>query len=374
MAGPQSLLRTLNARAILDALARLGPLTRAELISETGLSRTAVTQVLRMLEAEKAVAVAGVDRDTRGPAATRMMLHPALGFAAAVRLERNAARVVLVDALGAVRADHRAEIAMGEDRAAHIAALVVRCREGLEGRVHLAVVAVPGIVAADGGIRDEDGADEGGLRARLADLLGCPVRVENDVNLAALAELGEGAGQDLRSFALLLLDGGLGAGFVLDGRLHRGSHGVAGEVAYLPQAPVALGQPVLSDSVIADLARDAGADPQNPLEQQLAQAERGDSPATRVVEEVARRMSLIAASVALVLDPDLFILGGLAAHPLMSAAVERFAGDYSVRLPLRFRRSALGHDAPLAGARAQATSALRASLLHQLVPDDRTTS
>lgn len=77
LAGPQTLLRTLNGRAILERLARSGPQTRSELMAATGLSRTAVTQVLRMLDAAGAVTAAGVDRDTRGPAAGRVALHPA---------------------------------------------------------------------------------------------------------------------------------------------------------------------------------------------------------------------------------------------------------------------------------------------------------
>ncbi|MFE7651238.1 winged helix-turn-helix transcriptional regulator, partial [Streptomyces phaeoluteigriseus] len=62
LAGPQSLLRSLNGRAILERLADSGPQTRAELMAATGLSRTAVTQVLRLLEAGGAGAAAGVDR------------------------------------------------------------------------------------------------------------------------------------------------------------------------------------------------------------------------------------------------------------------------------------------------------------------------
>lgn len=371
LAGPQTLLRTLNARAILETLARRGPLTRAELISETRLSRTAVTQVLLMLEAADAVVASGVDRETRGPAATRMALHPELGFAAAVRVDRRTMHVVLVDAHGAVRAEGHGRVGAGDDRAASIAALVDDVRSGRRGRLHLATVAVPGIVTEDGAVRDDAGSDAGAFRSALAGRLGCPVRIENDVNLAALAELDSGAGRGLDSFALLHLGEGLGAGLVVDGRLHRGSHGVAGEVAYLPQAPVPLGEPIVSDAVIAELAREAGMEPGTPLEEQLVAAEVGDPIARLVVDEIARRLSLVAAGVALVLDPELFILGGAAAHPTLAAAVERSADTYALRLPLRFRRSELGHEAPLAGAVAEATSALRTTLLHQLVPVDR---
>jgi DNA-binding transcriptional ArsR family regulator len=263
LAGPQGLLRTLNGRAILEALARSGPQTRSELMSTTGLSRTAVTQVLRMLENAGAVAPAGVDRDTRGPAAGRFALHPRLGFAVAVHVDHHAAHVVLVDATGVVRAAEHAPFVEAENRVAHIVALIEKCRRSVKaakGAVHLAVVGVPGIVTADGGIRDDLGPDGGAFRAALSAALDCPVRIENDVNLAALAELTSGEGGALSSFALLLLDDGLGAGIVIDGALHRGFSGVAGEVMYLPQTPIPIGAPLVGDAVVGDLALGVGRD------------------------------------------------------------------------------------------------------------------
>ncbi len=69
---------------------------------------------------------------------------------------------------------------------------------------------MPGIVTADGGIRDDLGPDGGAFRAALSTALDCPVRIENDVNLAALAELTAGEGAVLASFALLLSTTGSG--------------------------------------------------------------------------------------------------------------------------------------------------------------------
>ncbi|WP_435747576.1 ROK family protein [Microbacterium sp. PMB16] len=362
LAGPQSLLRTLNGRAILEALARSGPQTRAELMATTGLSRTAVTQVLRMLDSAGAVAAAGVDRDTRGPAAGRVGLHPRLGFAAAVHVDHHAAHVVLVDATGAVRAEQHAAFPGNGDRVAHIAALIDGCRRALHGPLHLAVVGVPGIVTADGGIRDDLGPDGGAFRAALADTLGCAVRVENDVNLAALAELTSGAGGKLASFALLHLDDGLGAGIVLDGILHRGFSGVAGEVAYLPQTPIPIGAPIVNDAVVGDLALGLGLDVDASLVDHLAAADRGDETALQLIAEIGRRIVLIAGSVGLVLDPEAFILGGDAVHPLLVDAIEHVAAEYAAQLPLRFLVSSFGPEAPLVGAVGEAASALRASL------------
>ncbi|MFJ6532711.1 ROK family protein [Microbacterium sp. NPDC091662] len=370
LAGPQGLLRTLNGRAILEALARSGPQTRSELMSTTGLSRTAVTQVLRMLENAGAVAPAGVDRDTRGPAAGRVALHPRLGFAAAVHVDHHAAHVVLVDANGIVRAEQHAPFSEAEDRVARIVALVESCRRSLKaakGAVHLAVVGVPGIVTADGGIRDDLGPDGGAFRATLAAALDCPVRIENDVNLAALAELSAGVGGALASFALLLLDDGLGAGIVIDGALHRGFSGVAGEVMYLPQTPIPIGAPLVGDAVVGDLALGVGRDAAASLADHLEAAVRGDDAALQIIAEVARRIVLVAGSVGLVLDPEAFILSGAAAHPALVAAIERIAEEYEAQLPLRFLVSSFGPEAPLIGAVDEAAAALRSDLFARIL-------
>ena len=58
--------------------------------------------------------------------------------------------------------------------------------------------------------------------------------VENDVDAAALAERAHGHGREFGSFAFVWIGTGIGMGLVLDGRLHRGAHGVAGEIAFMP--------------------------------------------------------------------------------------------------------------------------------------------
>lgn len=370
LAGPQTLLRSINGRAILETLASDGPQTRTDLMEATGLSRTAVTQVLRMLESAGAVAPDGVDRSSRGPAAGKVGLHPHLGFAAAVHVDHRAAHVVLADATGAVRAEAHGDFPRKDDnetRVAHIAALIDRCNATVAGPLHLALIGVPGIVTADGSIRNDQGPDGGAFRSALTDRLGCPVRIENDVNLAALAELTAGAGAELSSFSLLLLDEGLGAGIVIDGALHRGFSGVAGEVMYLPQTPLPVGAPVVNDQVVADLALINGRDQNTPLEEHLDAAAAGDEAAMQMALELGKRLALVAGSIGLVLDPEAFILSGQAAHPVLVDVIHKVAEEYSARLPLRFVVSSFGPEAPLVGAVGEAASALRATLFARVL-------
>src|SRR5947208_2777311 len=68
----------------------------------------------------------------------------------------------------------------------------------------------------------------------LRDRLACPVVFDNDVNLAAIGEMTRGAGRGVRDFVMISIGTGLGMAVVLDGRLHRGVSGLAGEIGYLP--------------------------------------------------------------------------------------------------------------------------------------------
>ena len=72
------------------------------------------------------------------------------------------------------------------------------------------------------------------LLARLSEAVGVPVEGENDVNLAAVAEREVGRAVGVDDFVLLWAEEGLGAAIVIDGRLHRGATGGAGEVGFLP--------------------------------------------------------------------------------------------------------------------------------------------
>jgi predicted NBD/HSP70 family sugar kinase len=187
----------------------------------------------------------------------------------------------------------------------------------------------------------------------IGDLVSAPVLVDNDVNLAALAEhrLGRAAGET--SFAYLYVGAGLGVGLYLGDQLVRGSHGLAGEIGYLPG--------VVSPTLAGDLAAggfgrsDA---PSNDVAAVLAVLDgRDDEALGRLAAAVGRAI----VSVAAVVDPALFLLGGPAGtHPALLARVRDtivFPG------PIRVDRSGLGVDAPLQGAVQMAVEHARAAAI-----------
>ncbi len=107
-----------------------------------------------------------------------------------------------------------------------------------------AVVAATGSYDADADrlrfARHLNGWNGVGLVRRLEAELGVPVFVENDVNLAAIAERRVGAAQDIADFFLLWAGDGIGGALILEDRLHRGSSGGAGEIAFLQPPGAAL--------------------------------------------------------------------------------------------------------------------------------------
>jgi predicted NBD/HSP70 family sugar kinase len=131
---------------------------------------------------------------------------------------------------------------------------------------------------------------------------------------------------------------------------------------------------VLGETVVSDLALTHGRDPADPLIVHLGAAEDGDVAAQRMVDEMARRLTLIAGSMALVLDPEAFVLAGYAAHPTFVAAVQRTADEFAPLLPLRFLVSEFGREATIIGAIGEATGALRESLFTRILsPADQST-
>lgn len=146
-----------------------------------------------------------------------------------------------------------------------------------------------------------------GARARIEAELGVSVTLENDVNLATMAERAVGVARETDSFAFLWVGVGLGVGVDLGGTIHRGAHGSAGEIGYLTVSagtgqPGAVTTDLLGSQVILDLLGDREGSYADSI-QALADDE-------EVLQTVAERIALTIEPVLLVLDPAMIVLGG----------------------------------------------------------------
>ena len=238
--GTPSLLRELNDRSALELLLTGGPMTRAQLGEHTGLSKVTASQLLSRLEERGIVAVAGELAGGRGPNAALYAVVPSTAYVAGLHVEQDEISAGVADITGNVVARISVNPSGAEDPVALVrGAVLAACSSaGVPPEsLRAFVIGTPGVLDPRTGdprlAVNLPAWHEGVLDALRSDLRR-PVTLENDVNLAAMAEQAAGAAVGVPDFVLVWIGVGLGLATVLSGRLHRGVGGAAGEIGYLP--------------------------------------------------------------------------------------------------------------------------------------------
>jgi predicted NBD/HSP70 family sugar kinase len=364
-----ALLRALNERTVLDAVRASGPISRAEVARQTGISRPTVSLVLRALLEDGLVRETEHEPDGPHYGARYYEADPEAAVVLGVDFGARAVRTAVCDLNGEVRA--REEIRSRGSVAERIDALASSSRSLLRTSrlptdlLETAVVALPAVVSpADGKVSSADlpGLGSTDLREQLEQALRVPVRLENDVNLAAIAEQRNGVAQGVADFAFLLVGAGLGAAVVLDWKLYRGHNGAAGELDAVRSGRADDVDPCASavSKFAADVAAGKETSLESPYEMReiVAAGRNGDAVATAVVEETARRIALHVLPLAATLDLPLVVLGGsIGANPdLLEPVRDHLEGWLPFPAP-RIEASALGEAAVIEGALAAGVDA-----------------
>ncbi len=397
--GTPSLLRELNDRAALDLLLRGEMLTRSQISEYTGLSRVTVAQMLARLEERGLVAIVGEQAGNRGPNAALYSVVPSSAYVAGLYIEADLVSAAVADVTGRRVADVSVNPNGAEDPVEVVLGVVERAcaRAGVDvATLRALVIGSPGVVDPRTGdprlAVNLPAWHEGALDA-LRGVLHKPVVIENDVNLAAMAERAAGAAVGADDFVLVWLGGGLGLATILGGQLHRGTAGAAGEIGYL----TVHGAPLPSDvrhpasggfqwlaggSAVRALAASYGFTAPTAAEAvRSAVAHAGTTPAeTRAdasqpgapqstsspfLDDLAHRVAVGVASVCVVLDPGLVVLGGEVGRAGGDALASRVAAEVAGICPARPRVVPTGvPDEPvLRGAMLAAVGLARAALL-----------
>jgi predicted NBD/HSP70 family sugar kinase len=243
MPASPSTARAINDRLALRLLQQEGPLTSGQLKQLTGLSRPTVADLVERLTAAGLIAVVGeAGEQRRGPNAKVYGIVADRAHLAALDIRTEGVSVTVADLVGRVLAEASAPICgdTGTGTAVEQAvALVERVvKEAGADRLHTVGIGAPGLIdPASGELRDSSGLPQwhrrlvAALQERLPE---ARVSVENETNLAALAEQRDGVARDRDTFVLLWLGHGTGAAVVLDGALRRGASGGTGEIGFLP--------------------------------------------------------------------------------------------------------------------------------------------
>lgn len=390
MPASPSTARAINDRLALRLLLREGPLTAGQLKQLTGLSRPTVADLVERLTASGLIEMVGESgAQRRGPNARLYAIVADRAFLAALDVRLEGVSVLVSDLVGRVLAEASVPIDgdSGTGPAVEQAvALVERAaKEAGAERLHTVGIGAPGLIdPATGELRDTTGLPAwhrrlvAALQERLPD---ARVVVENETNLAALAEQRDGAAHDRDTFVLLWLGMGIGAAIVLDGALRRGASGGAGEMGFLP-VPGTRGLPSATDceggfhslagaGAVVELARECGVldgggagevaelvrwavtAVSDPGQSEVARATTlRNAAAARFLDALADRLALGVASVVALLDPGCVVLGGevgqAGGDELAVRVAERIARMSP--LPAEVRPSVLGGAAVLRGA------------------------
>ena len=324
--GTPSLLRELNDRAALELLLAEGPLTRAQLSERTGVSKVTVSQMLARLEERSLVQVAGEQAGGRGPNAALYSVVPSSAYVAGLYVESDLVSAAVANVTGTRVADVSVDPNGAADPVGTVRdAISQACESAGIGLSSLSAVVIgsPGVLdprTGDPRLAVNLPTWHEGVLDGLREVLHTPVVIENDVNLAAMAERADGAAAGRDDFALIWLGLGLGLATVVGGQVRRGVGGAAGEIGWMPVhgAPLPAGdehpgkaglQALAGGHAVQALAGEhgfSGATAADAVAQAVAAGTRG----TRFLDELAQRVSIGVAAVCAVLDPGLVVLGG----------------------------------------------------------------
>jgi predicted NBD/HSP70 family sugar kinase len=406
--GTPSLLRELNDRAALRLLLDGRSLTRSQLSELTGVSKVTVAQMLARLEDRGLVAAVGEQAGGRGPNATLYSVVPSSAYVAGLYVEQGMVAVAVADVTGRVAA----EVRQDTNGSAEPVELVRSAVDRVCGRAGVSVDRLSAFVIGSPGVVDPRTGDpllainlpewHEGVLEGLRGALRRPVLIENDVNLAAIAERAAGAAAGAEDFVLLWVGVGIGLATVLGGTLRRGVSGAAGEIGWLPVpgAPVtsnvrtpsegglqwlagADGLRALaarhgfaaaraSDCVrlaVAALSAPASADAPDPAPDRGGDgdgAAGGDRrAAAEFLGELARRIALGATAVCAVLDPGLVVLGGEVGLAGGTVLADLVAAEVARMCPVPSRvvPTAVSSEPVLRGALLTAVEQARADIL-----------
>jgi predicted NBD/HSP70 family sugar kinase len=363
--GTPSLLREMNVRAALALLVDHGPLSRAELARLTGLSKVTAGQLLARLGELGLAEVVGARSGARGPNAELHGIVASAAYVVGLDVGPTGLTASACDLLGNEGPRVRVTVPRRGpkgDPGLTVPTAVQRALDAASvprGRLRAVVIGVPGLVTperGDVGFSFDLPRWGDGVRADLTARLGVPVTIDNDVNLAAVAEQRDGAARGVSDFVLLWVGRGIGSAIVMGGEVHRGASGAAGELGYLPVPGVELPRHISR--------RDKGAFQRLAGEEALLEAARQHGVTAKslpaaigsgdpgLLDDVAHRLAVGVAAVCAVVDPGLVVLSGPVALAGGAELCERVAQAVGAIAPVhpRVALADLGEAAVLRGA------------------------
>lgn len=336
-----ALLREPNRHAVLREIRASGEIARHILSERLGLSPATVTAATADLISAGFIRELDKPAENGSPRRGRPPVHlgldPSIMRFAGAKISNHTVTAVILDFLGGIvgRADHPLEpgnVAAGYFTNVLCSAVDTALRTCGLTRNDIAGlgIGVPGFIDQQTGLIHWSPffpAIERDFQDEIQALWPCPVRIENDANLATLAELRAGMGRGEDNFLTVTIEHGVGLGLVIDGKLFRGARGIGAEFGHTKvQYDGALcrcGQRGCLEAYVADYAlvreaatvfemsasQNARSDADILLNLQSAAAN-GDHRAQDIFNRAARMLGMGIGNLVNLLDPPLIILSG----------------------------------------------------------------
>lgn len=324
--------RTTNLAVVLGYVRAHAPCSRADIAASTGLNKATVSSLVSELMQRRLLRETGLTDGRIGRPATMIVMDGAPYAAVGLEVNTDHLAVVAIDLAGERLLSWRRAFsgrgAPANKSLATISALARRALARLHDdrrRVLGLTVGIAGLVDSQGAVRLASGLGWRDVPVREALLRalgepGFPVTVDNDANLAVLAEHRYGPHAGTPNLVYLSGEAGVGGGIVADGRLLHGGRGYAGEVGHLPVVPdgppCACGRHGCLEAVASAgaLVRQlAGGDPTD-LEPEVAdvvrRARAQEPQVLAALRETGRHLGYAAALLSNLVNPEVVILGG----------------------------------------------------------------
>lgn len=368
--------RRANLSAIVRGLHEHGPLSRSDLVSETGLTRSAIRGLVgQLVDSGLASEDRAVRLGTPGRPSplVRLNARAATALAFDVAVDSLAAAIVGVGGvvLDQARIDRPRRHSSVDDVVADLAQLAAGLGDtGFPAPTLIGIgVAVAGVVRRSDGLvatAPNLGWTDIPLGARLSVALGVaiPVAVGNEADLGVLAEHRRGAAIGVEDILYVSGEVGVGGGLIVGGDPLSGAAGYGGEIGHMPVNPSGSScrcgssgcweTEVGEEALLARSGRQRDSGPAG-VDEILRDAEAGVASALTALDETGSWLGVGLAALVNVLNPRLIVLGGQFSRifPFVRASLEAELGRRALRAPralVRVVPASLGVDAPLLGA------------------------
>ncbi|MGD9212714.1 MAG: ROK family transcriptional regulator [Desulfobacteraceae bacterium] len=241
-------LKTLNQFQILNTIRIAGAISRIEIAQIVGHSRATVTNITARMIANDLIYEKEVEGSAaRGRNRILLAINPDAAYVVGVKVAAFHIGCVVTDILANVKSSIVMPVRTNERPVEFVADLIEEASRhcikvaGLSLKQISGIgIGIPGLVDSREGVGYWSPLYKRGtitLKELIEQRLHIPTYIDNDTNTVTLSQLWVGEGKGINNFVVVTIEDGLGMGVVIDGELHRGSSGFAGEIGHFVATP-----------------------------------------------------------------------------------------------------------------------------------------